>query len=116
MRETTEFLYDSGAKEVHIRSACPPIMYGCRYLNFSRSKDEMELITRRVILRLEGEITNEILTKYCDPNSKEYDNMVEEIRKELNFTSLQYLRLDDLKASIDIDSNKLCTYCWDGKK
>ena len=116
MRETTEFLYDSGAKEVHIRSACPPIMYGCRYLNFSRSKDEMELITRRVIIKLEGEITNEILTKYSDPNSKEYENMVEEIRKELNFTSLQYLRLDDLKASIDIDSNKLCTYCWDGKK
>ena len=117
MRETTEFLYDSGAKEVHIRSACPPLIYGCKYLNFSRSTSEMELITRRMINKLEdGKITPEILAEYANPNSQKYANMVEEIRKELKFTSLAFNRIDDLKKACEIDEDKLCTYCWDGKE
>lgn len=115
--ETTEFLYQSGAKEVHIRPACPPIMYGCKYLNFSRSTSEMDLITRRVIAKLEGgEVTDEVLQQYADPESEKYEQMVEEIRKELNFTSLRFNRLDDMLDSIDIDKCKLCTYCWDGRE
>jgi len=116
MRETTEFLYKSGAKAVHIRSACPPLVYGCKYLNFSRSNSEMELITRRVINRLETNVTPEVLKKYTDPDSKEYANMVEEIRKELHFTTLGFNRIDDLKKACEIDEDKLCTYCWDGKE
>lgn len=116
MRETTEYLFQSGAKEVHIRSACPPLVYGCKYLNFSRSKSEMELITRRVIAKLEGDVTDEILKEYTDPDSEKYKNMVEAIRKELKFTSLAFNRLDDLKKACEIDENKLCTYCWDGKE
>ena len=117
LRETTEFLYQSGAKEVHIRPACPPLVYGCKYLNFSRSNSEMELITRRVIEKLEnGNVTDEILQEYTDPESEKYDRMVEEIRKELNFTSLRYNRLDDMLEAVGIDQNQLCTYCWNGKE
>jgi len=116
MRETTEFLYQSGAKEVHIRSACPPLLYGCKYLNFSRSTSEMDLITRRVIARLEGNVTPEILQEYIDPDGEKYARMVEEIRKELHFTTLAFNRIDDLKRACEIDECKLCTYCWDGKE
>ena len=117
LRETTEFLYRSGAKEVHVRPACPPLLYGCKYLNFSRSKSEMDLITRRVIAKREGEnVSDKVLADYADPNSTNYKEMLEEIRKELNFTSLKFHRLDDLKASIGISPCKLCTYCWDGKE
>ena len=117
LRETTEFLYENGAKEVHIRPACPPLVYGCKYLNFSRSNSEMELITRRVIQRLEnGNVTDEVLQEYTDPDSEKYETMVEEIRKELHFTSLRFNRLDDMLDSVDIDKCKLCTYCWDGKE
>lgn len=118
LRETVEFLYQSGAKEVHIRPACPPLLYGCRYLNFSRSGSDMDLITRKVIARLEGteNIPEEVLQEYADPNSEKYDAMVEEIRKELNFTSLKYNRLDDMLDSVGIDPCKLCTYCWNGKE
>ena len=117
LRETTEFLYQSGAKEVHIRPACPPLLYGCKYLNFSRSSSEMDLITRRVIDRLEdGNVTDEVLQEYADPESPKYERMVEEIRKELNFTSLRFNRLDDMLDAVGIDKCKLCTYCWDGKE
>lgn len=117
LRETTEFLYDCGAKEVHIRPACPPLLYGCKYLNFSRSSSEMDLITRRVIDRLEnGNVTDEVLQKYSDPETEEYERMVEEIRKELNFTSLRFNRLDDMLDAVGIEKCKLCTYCWDGKE
>lgn len=117
LRETTEFLYQSGAKEVHIRPACPPLLYGCKYLNFSRSTSEMDLITRRVIEKLEGgDVTDEVLEKYTDPDSEEYAAMLEEIRKELNFTSLRYHRLDDMIESVGLDPCKLCTYCWNGKE
>lgn len=115
--ETTEFLYQSGAKEVHIRPACPPLLYGCKYLNFSRSNSEMDLITRRVIKKLEGDnVSDEVLQRYADPETEEYERMVEEIRKELNFTSLRYNRLDDMLDSVGIDKNNLCTYCWNGKE
>ncbi|MDE5716452.1 MAG: amidophosphoribosyltransferase, partial [Lachnospiraceae bacterium] len=116
LRETTEFLYQSGAKEVHIRPACPPLLYGCKYLNFSRSTSEMELIARRVIQELEGENKYPNLAVYADPDSTEYGQMLEKIREKLNFTTLRYHRLDDMIASVGIDKCKLCTYCWDGKE
>ena len=117
LRETTEFLYESGAKEVHIRPSCPPLLFGCKYLNFSRSTSEMDLITRRVIDRLEGgSVTDEILQEYADPESEKYARMVEEIRRELNFTSLRFNRLDDMTDAVGIDKCKLCTYCWSGRE
>ena len=116
LRETTEFLYHSGAKEVHIRTACPPVMFNCKYLNFSRSKSELDLMTRRVIARLEGSHEPENLHKYTDADTAEYARMVEEIRRELNFTSLKYQRLDDIVAATGVESCKLCTYCWTGKE
>ena len=115
--ETTEYLYQRGAKEVHIRPACPPIMFGCKYLNFSRSSSEMDLITRRVIERLEGgPVSREVLEEYANPETERYAAMVEEIRKDLNFTSLQYCRLDDMLEATGLEKCKLCTYCWDGKE
>nr|MBP3598707.1 amidophosphoribosyltransferase [Eubacterium sp.] len=118
LRETAEFLYESGAKEVHIRPACPPLLYGCKYLNFSRSNSEMDLITRRVIARLEGteDVSKEVLAEYADPESEKYEQMIEEIRKELNFTSLRFNRLDDMLESVGIPVENLCTYCWNGKE
>ncbi len=116
LRETTEFLYSSGAKEVHIRPACPPLLYGCKYLNFSRSTSEMDLITRRVIRDMEGDGRHVNLEAYADPESDRYHDMVENIGKQLNFTSLRYNRLDDMIDSVGIDRCKLCTYCWDGKE
>lgn len=114
--ETTEFLYQSGAKEVHIRPACPPILYGCKYLNFSRSTSEMDLITRRTIKEMEGDGKNVNLSAYSNPETAEYQEMVKRIGVKLNFTSLNYNRLDDMIASVGIDRCKLCTYCWDGKE
>lgn len=115
--ETTEFLYRSGAREVHIRPACPPLLFGCKFLNFSRSNSELDLITRRIIQEREGdEVSDELLADYADPDSQNYQEMVEEIRKRLNFTSLKFHRLDDLVRSIGLPKEKLCTYCWDGKK
>lgn len=117
LRETTEYLFHSGAKEVHIRPACPPLLYGCKYLNFSRSNSEMDLITRRVIAAREGDnVSEEVLQDYADPESKNYQEMLEEIRKQLNFTTLRFHRLDDMLDSIGIDSCCLCTYCWNGKE
>ncbi len=117
LRETTEFLYESGAKEVHIRLGCPPLLFGCRYLNFSRSSSEMELITRRVITELEGkEPDRETLLEYAKPDSEKYKNMLAAICKQLHFTSLRYHRLDDMIESIGLAEDKLCTYCCSGKK
>ena len=117
LRETTEFLYNSGAKEVHVRPACPPLLYGCKYLNFSRSKSEMELITRRTIKEREGDnCPEEVLNEYADPCSLRYAQMIEDIRKQQNFTTLRYHRLDDLLASIGIEPCKICTYCFNGKE
>ena len=116
LRETTEFLYQSGAKEVHVRPACPPLLYGCKFLNFSRSKSELDLITRRVILEKEGVNAEKYLEEYADPNSDRYQAMLDEICKIQNFTSLRYHRLDDLLASIGIEPCKVCTYCFNGKE
>lgn len=117
LRETTEYLFESGAKEVHIRPACPPLVYGCKYLNFSRSSSEMELITRKVIAELEGgEVTDEVLQEYADYNSEKYEKMVEKICQKLKFTSLRFHRLDDMLESVGVDPSKLCTYCWNGKE
>ena len=106
LRDTTEYLYDSGARAVHIRPACPPIMYGCPYLNFSRSTSDMDLITRRVIRKREGENDINMLETYSDPDTPEYNAMVEEIRKELNFTSLRFNRLDDMLQAIGLDRHR----------
>ena len=116
LRETTEFLYHSGAREVHVRPASPPPMFGCRYLNFSRSNSEMELMARRVIAGLEGENRYKVLSEYMNPDTDRYARMVEEIRKEMNFTTLKYLRLDDMLDSVGIPHCNLCTYCWTGRE
>ena len=118
LRETTEYLFNNGAEEVHIRPACPPLVFGCKYLNFSRSDSEMELITRRIIEKLEGSASPSpgILEKYTDPDSSEYMAMLNEIGKELNFTSLHYHRLDDMTEAVNLDPCSLCTYCWSGKE
>lgn len=116
LRETTEFLYQSGAREVHIRPACPPLLYGCKYLNFSRSTSEMDLITRRVLKEMEQEGREIDLKRYVDPDTPEYAEMLQRIGKQLNFTTLRYHRLDDMIASVGIDRDRLCTYCWDGRE
>jgi amidophosphoribosyltransferase len=117
LRETTEFLYQSGATAVHIRPACPPLLFGCKYLNFSRSASELDLITRRIIRDREGDnVSLEVLQDYANPDSQNYQEMVEEIRKQLGFTSLKFQRLDEMLHSVGIDPCKLCTYCWDGKE
>ena len=118
LRETTEYLYRSGAKEVHVRPACPPLVFGCKYLNFSRSNSHGELITRRIIEKLEGSMDPDphVMNRYIDPDSEEYATMLEEISKELNFSSLHYHRLDDMIEAIGINPCKLCTYCWDGNE
>ena len=117
LRETTEYLFDSGAKEVHIRPACPPLVYGCKYLNFSRSNSEMELITRNVIAELEGgDVSDEVLQEYADYTSEKYQKMVDKICEKLKFTSLRFHRLDDMLEAVGIEPEKLCTYCWNGKE
>ena len=118
LNDKTEFLFANGAKECHVRPACPPIVYGCKYLSFSRSTSEMELIARRMMKRLEGtsNIPEEKIGKYTDPDSPEYAAMLEEIRRELNFTTLHYNRLDDMIEAVGVDPCRLCTYCWNGKE
>ena len=115
--ETTQFLYESGAKEVHIRPACPPLLFGCKYINFSRSNSEMELIARRVICEEEGDnVERTVLDDYANPDSDRYHLMLDKIREKLNFTSLAFNRLDDMIEAVGIDKSKLCTYCWDGRE
>ncbi len=116
MGGTAKFLYDSGAKEVHIRSACPPILFGCKYLNFSRSSSEMELITRRTIMELEGEGGFDHLDEYADSKTERYKKMVEAIGKKLDFTTLGYQTLDGMLEAIGLPKDQVCTYCWTGKE
>lgn len=118
LRETTEYLFENGAKEVHIRPACPPLVFGCKYLNFSRTNSEMELITRNVIKELEGteDVSDEVLKEYADYTTEKYEKMVEKIGEKLKFTSLRFHRLDDMIEAVGIDPDKLCTYCWSGKE
>ena len=117
LRETTDFLFQAGAKEVHVRPACPPLLYGCKYLNFSRSNSEMELIARRVIYELEdGNVTEEVLKEYTDPDSERYKKMEEKIREVMHFTSLKFNRIDDMIDAIGLPACEVCTYCFDGKE
>ena len=116
LRETVEFLYDNGAKEVHMRSACPPIMYGCKYLNFSRATDDLELITRSTIMELEGEEGFKHLEEYSDATTERGKKMRKAICEKLKFASLEFQSLEGLIKSIGIDKCKLCTYCWSGKE
>ena len=114
--ETVEFLYDSGAKEVHMRSACPPIMYGCKYLNFSSSKSENEVLARRVIRELEGAVGEKHLDEYADPKTERGQCMLKTICEQLGFHSLGYQTVEGVLESIGIDKSKVCTYCWTGKE
>lgn len=117
LRETTEFLYHSGAKEVHVRPACPPLIFGCKYISFSRSSSEMELITRRTIKEVEGEqVSRELLYDYANPDSERYHHMLELLCRQLGFTSLRYNRLDDMLAAVGLPTDQLCTYCWSGRE
>ncbi|MBQ1407251.1 MAG: amidophosphoribosyltransferase, partial [Eubacterium sp.] len=117
LRETVDFLYRSGAREVHARPACPPILFGCKYINFSRSNSEMELIARRVIDKLAGHhVEGEELKPYTDPDTPEYAAMVEGVREQQGFDTLKYNRLDDMLGAIGIPPEDLCTYCWNGEE
>ena len=113
LRETTEFLYESGAREVHVRPACPPILFGCKYINFSRSTDDMELIARRIIAREEGEnVERVILDDYANPDSDRYHKMLDLMQEEMNFSSLSFNRLDDMIRATGLSDDEVCTYCW----
>ena len=116
LRETVDFLYRNGAKEVHMRSACPPIMYGCKYLNFSRSNSEMELLARKKIQELEGDEGQKHIEEYADGNTKRGQCLLKSICEEMGFDSLGYQTLDGLLEAIGIDRDKVCTYCWTGKE
>ncbi len=116
IRETVEFLYDNGAKAVHIRSACPPIMYGCKFLNFTRQTSDTDLITRNTILELEGEEGLKHIEEYADSSTERGKKMREAIREKLHLATLEFQELDSLCEAIGIDKCKLCTYCWNGKE
>ncbi len=116
IRETVEFLYECGAKEVHMRSACPPIMYGCKFLNFSRSTGDMELLTRNVIMELEGKEGMKHLTEYSDRNTDRNRKLREAICEKLHLASLEFQTIEGLQKAIGIGKCDLCTYCWDGKE
>ncbi len=115
MRETVDFLYENGAKEVHIRSACPPILYGCKYLNFSRSTSDMDLLTRTVIMELEGEEGMQHLDEYADGTTERGQKMREVICQKLHFASLEYQSIEGIFESIGLEPCKVCTYCWNGR-
>ena len=116
LRETVEFLYENGAKTVHMRSACPPIMFNCKYLNFSRSNNEMDLIARQVIVELEGEEGFQYLEEYCDGSTQRGQNLRKRLAERLNLGSLDFQSLQGVLEAIDIEPCKLCTYCWNGKE
>ena len=116
LKETVDFLYESGAKEVHMRSACPPILFSCKYLNFSRSTSDSELLARRVIVELEGEEGLNHLGEYADGKTTRGKNLREAIAKQFNFSSLDFQTLDGVIDAIGLDKSELCTYCWDGKE
>lgn len=116
LKETVDFLYVNGAKAVHMRSACPPIMYSCKYLNFSRAVDEMELIARRIIFELEGEEGAKYINEYSDASTERGKNLRKAICEKFNFDSLEFQSLEGVVKAIGIDKENLCTYCWDGKE
>lgn len=116
LRETVDFLYENGAKEVHIRSACPPIMFGCKYLNFSRATGDMDLIARRTIDELEGDEGLKHIDEYCDGSTERGKKLREAICEKLHFASLEFQSLEGIYEAIGIEPCKLCTYCWNGKE
>ena len=116
LKETVDFLYSNGAKAVHMRSACPPIMYGCKYLNFTRATSDLELITRRTIMELEGTEGFKHIEEYADAETERGRKMRDAICKKFNFSSLEFQSLEGLIKSIGIEPCKLCTYCWNGKE
>ena len=116
LRETVDFLYESGAKEVHMRSACPPIMYSCKYLNFSRGNSDMDLLARRTVQELEGDEGQQHLEEYADGTSERGQCMLKTICEKFGFTSLGYQSLDGLLEAIGLDRDKVCTYCWNGRE
>ena len=116
LKETVDFLYNNGAKSVHMRSACPPIMYSCKYLNFSRSTSEMDLLARRVIMELEGEAGFEHISEYSDSSTERGKRLRRSICEKLNFSSIEFQSLEGAVEAIGLDKCKLCTYCWDGRE
>ena len=116
LRETADFLYESGAAEVHMRSACPPIMYGCKYLNFSRSNSDMELLARKTVQELEGDEGQKHLDEYADASTERGQCLLKTICQQMGFDSLGYQSIDGLLEAIGIDRDKICTYCWTGKE
>ena len=116
LQETIDFLYESGAKEVHMRSACPPIMFACKYLNFSRSNSDSELLARRMVHELEGKEGDKHLDEYSDPGTERGQCLLHSICEKLGFSSLGYQSLEGLMEAIGIDRDKICTYCWTGKE
>ena len=116
LRETVEFLYENGAKAVHMRSACPPIMYGCKYLNFSRATSDLELIARRKILEIEGEEGFNYIKEYSDGSTERGKKLRAAICEELHLASLEFQSLDGIVAAIGLPKDWLCTYCWDGEE
>lgn len=116
LHETVSFLYELGAEEVHMRSACPPIMYGCKYLNFSSSNSDLELLARRIVHQEEGEEGAQHLEEYANPNSERGQCLLHKICEQFGFSSLGYQTLDGLLEAIGVDRNKICTYCWNGRE
>ena len=114
LKDVIQRLYETGAREVHMRPACPPLVYSCKFLNFSRSRSELDLAGRKAISEIEGEATNG-LAEYAEPSSPKCRVMVERIRERLGLTTLQYQTLDDMVAAIGLPREKLCTYCWNGE-
>ena len=113
LRDTIQRLYDAGAQEVHMRPACPPLIYGCKFLNFSRSRSELDLAGRRAICELEG-ADGKNIEQYADPCGDKHCAMVDRIARRLNLTSLKYQKLDDLVEAVGLPKEQLCTFCWDG--
>lgn len=116
LKETVDFLYENGAREVHVRSACPPIMYACKYLNFSRANGDMDLIARRVIMEIEGEEGFNHIDEYCDASTERGKNLRKAIGEKLHLGSLEFQTIEGVVKAIGIDPCKLCTYCWNGKE
>ena len=113
LRGTFQRLYEYGAREIHLRPACPPLVFGCKYLNFSRSRSELDLAARKAIKELESAESHS-LDRYADASSDEYAAMVDRIRQKMGITTLQYQKLDNMIEAIGLPKKKLCTYCWDG--
>ena len=116
LKGTVDFLYENGAKEVHMRSACPPIMYGCKYLNFSRQNSDMELIARRIVMELEGEEGAEHLEEYSDGTTERGRALRNALCEKLHFDSLEYQSIDNIIKAIGLDPCRVCTYCWNGQE